>query len=59
MHEADSPQKLTKFGLTINEAKAWFEQEPNYKPADEKKQHFKTDEEVPEPDFLNLICFTI
>jgi hypothetical protein len=36
--ETTSPEQLTRFGLTLNEAKAWLEQEPNYAPADEFSQ---------------------
>jgi len=43
------PEYLTKFGLTLDEAKAWLEQEPNYVPSDESKQREESDGEVTEP----------
>ena len=49
MQDKASPEQLTKFGLTLDEAKEWLEQEPNYKPADEKKHLFRTDDKEPEP----------
>jgi hypothetical protein len=47
--EKTSPTELSKYGLTLDEAKTWLEYEPNYKPADEKKQSHRTDEDETEP----------
>jgi hypothetical protein len=47
-----TPERIAElFGLSTVQAKAWLEQEPNYFPADEKKQHFRTDEDETEPFF--------
>jgi hypothetical protein len=39
--EKTTPQQLTKFGLTVEEARIWLNQEPDYVPAPEKKQFQK------------------
>ena len=44
-----SPQHLTKFGLTLDEAKAWMKKEPNYVPADENLHKKRTDEDLTKP----------
>ena len=46
---------LARFGLTNEEAKAGLKRESNFNPADEKKQHFRTDEEEPVPCWAVLI----
>jgi hypothetical protein len=45
----DNKILLGRLGLTHKEAKAWLKQEPNYRPADEKKQPFRTDDKGTEP----------
>lgn len=47
--EVITPIKLTRFGLTLNEARSWLKREPNYLPADEKKHYFRTDDKEPVP----------
>jgi hypothetical protein len=47
--EKTPQEQLTKFGLTLDEAKAWLRKEPNYVPADEKKHLNRADEDVPVP----------
>lgn len=37
------------FGLSISQAKAWLEKEPNYLPADESLQRNKADKDFTEP----------
>jgi hypothetical protein len=46
--EETKPEQLAKFGLTLNEAKAWLKQEPNY-PSDENLQGDHSDEDFTEP----------
>jgi len=45
--------RLIHFGLTLNEAKSWLKQEPNYVPSDESKHDDESDGEVTEPDTLS------
>jgi hypothetical protein len=47
--EKTLPEHLTKFGLTLDEAKAWLEQEPNFKPSDEILHGNRSDEDFTEP----------
>ena len=48
--EKTTPEQLSKiFGLTIDEAKAWLEQEPDYKPTDGFLQRKRTDGDLTVP----------
>ncbi len=47
--EKTTPEQLTKFGLTLDEAKAWLKQEPNFFVSRRKVTDFKNDGEVTEP----------
>ena len=47
--EKTLPEDLIKFGLTLNEAKAWLENEPNFIPSDESYHDDETDDKLPEP----------
>jgi hypothetical protein len=48
--ERTTPEQLVQcYGLTIDEAKVWIEQEPDFVPTDGKKQYFRTDEDETEP----------
>lgn len=42
-------ERLIRFGFTLDEAKGWLEQEPNYQPSDETLQRNKPDEDLTEP----------
>jgi hypothetical protein len=60
--EETKPEHLTKFGLTLDEAKAWLKQEPNY-PSDEILHGNRSDEDFTEPlskyplwSYLTLWC---
>jgi hypothetical protein len=53
--ESNLEQITRHFGLTVSEAKVWLKQEPNYKPADEKKHLRGTDEDETEPQIATHI----
>lgn len=42
-------QLVQRYGLTMDEAKAWIEQEPDYKSSDDWKHVRKSDDKVTEP----------
>ena len=50
--EKTTPDQLAKHGLTLDEAKAWLEQEPNYVPADEFLQRKRADDNLTKPTRL-------
>jgi hypothetical protein len=47
--DIDNMDRLHDLGLTIDEAKVWLEQEPNYRPSDDWKHGRKSDDKVPVP----------
>jgi len=53
IHEEISPKHLTKFGLTLDEAKAFLKNEPNY--IRRKVTDDKSDDKVTEPNSIIVI----
>ena len=45
----ETPNKLTRFGLTLREAKGWMKKEPNYISSDGISQKKPSDEDFTKP----------